>query len=375
MTTTRAEVLSKAFDKIEGRGSEEPAKEAAAIPAERVEPGTITGDRSRDDGGRFARKDEKAEPKESATTGAPEGGGEASGAQPAAEAKEGGETTSPVSPPSKAVSETPERPPNSWRASLREVWGQIPTAAQKEITRVHKEAERKISEYSAKARRADEYESAVRPYEAMIRSQGATPAQAIDYVMRAAYSLQAGSPQQKAGMIANMIRNNGIDVQLLDSLLAGQDPGGGQGSQHIDPMSIAEQVERRIQERLSAQASQIAGTRAREKLTKFAESHEFYEDVRTRMADILAGRGNANPSDKDLEEAYDLACRVDPEIRVVVEQREAKKAAEAKDEANRRSELAASSVRSQPTGGSAPAPTGRRAVLERGYDEMARGRR
>ena len=374
MENTRSAVLSEAFDKMSSDRTPEPSQgEQSSTPAPRVEQGSITGDRARDEGGRFAPKS-KAEPKESAKTGASEGGGEASGAQPAAEAKEGGETTSPVSPPSKAVSETSERPPNSWRASLREVWGQIPPAAQKEITRVHKEAERKISEFSARARRADEYEAAVRPYEAMIRSQGATPAQAIDYVMRAAYALQAGSPQQKAGMIANMIRNNGIDVQLLDSLLAGQAPTG-QGSQHIDPMSIAEQVERRIQERLSAQASEIATTRAREKLTKFAESHEFYEDVRVRMADILAGRGNANPSDKDLEEAYDLACRVDPEIRAVVEQREAKKAAEAKEEATRRSELAASSVRSQPTGGSAPAPAGRRSVLERAYDDMARGRR
>ena len=154
-------------------------------------------------------------------------------------------------------------------------------------------------------------------------------------------------------------------------MLAGQQPQGST-SQAVDPATIAAQVRQQIQQDFQRQAEAARAQRYQQRLQTFAQKHEFFEDVRSKMADILDGRGSRDPSDEELGEVYDLACRIHPEISAVVKQREAAKSAGTSQEATRRAQAAASSVKSSPAASpGSPKPRNLRETLEHRYDELA----
>jgi hypothetical protein len=87
----------------------------------------------------------------------------------------------------------------------------------------------------------------------------------------------------------------------------------------------------------------------------FTSTAEFMDDVREDVADMMelaSRRGVA----LTLEDAYNRACKLHPEVSQVLQQREAAKAANALQASTQRARAASSSVRSQPTA-AAPAAT------------------
>jgi len=385
---TRRDILAAAMDKMEVPAPSAPVTPEPAMaepaPADTTStppaqdsgaPSSASPDRPRDDLGRFAPKADDAKPPAQAKAAAPPppptpkagGQGPGDGAKPAGPA-----TPSPA--PARAAPEL--KVPSSYKPAAREAWGKVPPEVQAEIVRVDREVRETMQRTAEVRKEADEFKKAAAPWESMYRSLGVTPSQAFDGLSRAFYTLQYAPPQNKAQALAKIIRDAGLADEAGINLLAQAIDGKGQSAPAVvDPNAIAQQAEARILQRLQAQAAQQASARNSAMLGKFAEKHEFFEDVRVPMADILAARGTPNPSEAELEEVYTLACKTRPEIAGVLAQREAKKSAEAQTEANRRAENAASSVKPNPAG-AAPAgqPKGRRAVLEAAWSDKIRNR-
>lgn len=257
--------------------------------------------------------------------------------------------------------------PVSWKPTVREKWEALPPEVQEEVLRRESETTTSLSQAVENKRFRESFREAVAPYEGMLRAEGLEPMAAVGTLLQTAMALRTAPPGHKAQMLSNMartfqvpvtdmvvdlVRSGAVSIEALDSALAGQPMNGGasHGGQTFDPNQFAQQVERSIMQRLTGQRDEHLKTQSAKQIEEFSQGKEFLEDVRQDMADIVemaSRRGVA----LTLEQAYERACRMHPEVSKVMSQRDAAKVAKARQEELQRSKLATSSVRSEPSGG------------------------
>jgi hypothetical protein len=269
-------------------------------------------------------------------------------------------------PAASATGAEAPKAPQSWKPAVREHWGKLPKAVQEEVSRLDREV-RKTLETTAQYRRvAESFERTLSPYRAFIQGD---PVQAVDGLLRTAVQLQTAPPAHKAEIVAKIITGYGVDVEQLATLLEGKQPAQPQGSpqQFRDPRfdAFLGKLQETKQQRASSERQQAA-----KELGDFSAKAEFFEDVREDMADLIetaAKRGKP----LTLEQAYERACLLHPEVRPLYEQRKAAQtAANARKGASTpRARAASSSVRHEPTAPSTGAKSkSLRAMLEENYD-------
>lgn len=304
-------------------------------------------------------------------------------AQGAAKKSSGeGETTEPGKPaqppapaaPDARTQQQPEQPaikaPMNWKATVREHWSKLPVEVQREVVRresemamalqqsaaVRKEHEAVRQEYNA-------FRQQIAPYEGLIRSEGSTPTATISSLLQTYGALHMAAPATKASIVANMVRTFGVDIGMLDQALSGQTTGNANqgfgsvpnhGIQHqANPQQFRDPRFDQFMSQIQAaqqQRAQAIASDAQSETSRFGEGHEFFEDVRQDMADIIE-MGMRRNVKITMDEAYDRACHLRPEIRQVMQQRDAAKNAASTRVATQRSLSAASSVRSSPSNG------------------------
>jgi hypothetical protein len=218
------------------------------------------------------------------------------------------------------------RGPSSWKPAMREKFGALPAEIQAEIQRREAEISNGMREASESRRFHREAMEVISPYMAAIQSEGGTPITAIKSLLGTAYLLRNGQPHQKATMLADIIVQYGIPVEILDQALTAKIEG---RQMPNDPMMSALQRElapvrqfmQQIQHHSQATSSQAERVVA-QTVDQFAQNpkNEFWEDVKETVADFLevaATRGQQ----MTLQQAYDKAIMLHPEISEVVSQR------------------------------------------------------
>lgn len=330
--TSRTDDIAAAFDQLSAdptpeRAAPDPAPEGET-PAEEEQ--TQKGDRPRDEQGRFAKATEKPVEKAPplAASAPPEG----------AKAVPGQEATPPPPP-------TARKPPQSWKPDAREVWQNLPARVQEEVERRERETAQALNESAEARRHWQRFTEAARPYEAMLRASGGDPVQSAEQLFRATATLQLGTQQQKADLLARMVKGYGVDIGTLENALiqqlngqtSPQAPTGGEAAPLRDP-------------RLDILLRNMEAMQQREierNLEKFKETHEFFEDVRWEMGEFIKVAG-ARGLQLTEEEAYKRAVALHPEIQAVLEQRKQAAAAAKVSTSTQRSRAASNSLRSAP---------------------------
>lgn len=262
-------------------------------------------------------------------------------------------------------------PPKGLPADAREEWADVPAAVRAAIHKREADFANGIQMYAQGARQAQEMNRVLQPYQQFFALNGGNPPQVLGGVLQTAATLQMGSPQQKAQAAANLIKQFGVDIAALDSLLAGQPaPAGGGADPRID-----EYLNRRLQpidERLrrldeqDRRAQQQEQQSIQTEVEAFARDpkNEFYPDVREDMADLLEMAANRGVT-MSLKDAYERACRMNPSVSKILQARQSRPS-------QQRRRAAASSVSGSRGGDSPPAdPSDLRAVLENAWDEAA----
>jgi len=244
--------------------------------------------------------------------------------------------------------------PESWKPAIREHWKGIPKEVKEEISRRETEISRALQRASGHRKLADEYANLIRPYEKYIRLANSTPFQAVDNMLRTAAHLADGTPTQKAQVIRDIIKNYDVDIGILDSVLAGEELPGSANDSVIQAMEkrfapMLKFFEEAQGNQKSYQESQSA--KIEREIEEFSndKSHEFYSDVRETMADLIevAERRGLTMT---LQEAYDKACQLTPDIAKIVSQRSMAVTEEKKRAA---SSIPGNSPNSEKKGGSA----------------------
>lgn len=346
------ETLESAYEAAEAPEADDspaPAPEATDAP-EATEEDAATPEApkdGRDEKGRF-------KPKAAASPEAPAKGPAAAVVQPKA-----GEA--PVAQPAAAVALEAPKAPQSWRADVREKWAALPEEVRKEVVRREYEVKRAMDESAEARRTADGFRQAVSPYEGMIRAEGGDALTAVGSLLRTAAALRTAPPQHKAGLIANMVRTFGVPIEMLDAALTQQPMPQGQQPQQFRDSRFDDFLGHLKQQQ--AQRSEAITQQAQAEVQEFAASHDFYEDVKHDMADLMelhARRGQP----LDYQGAYDKAVLLNPHTAAAVKQREAAQAATAQQASVQRARNASSSIRSQPTGRRSNGDTGERSLRE-----------
>lgn len=300
--------------------------------------------KARDESGRFAPK-AKAEPAPEATEEPAEAVAEES-----APAIQPGPKSGPKAAPE-------ERAPVSWRPNVREHWAALPAEVRAEVARREQEVQRTLQETAEARKYADAINRVVAPYEMFIKAENSNPLQAIDNMMATAARLRTGTGPETAGLIAQLVTQFGVGrfgnqfIEQLDSALAGNTP-------RQDPQQAA--VQQAVQQQLAPvqqfmsqfqQAQQQQRQRAQEQaqgeVMQFLEQAEFGEDVREEMADIIEV-SQKRGRQLSLQEAYQQACLVNPDVRATLQARSRARGAQATTGAAQRARAAAVSISGAP---------------------------
>lgn len=350
------EALESSFD-----AHSEPAEAAASAPAQPAAPvaadtssdGSANDaphdtERARDATGRFA-KGEAATPGKSAAA----------------------VTTAPTD------SQTPDKPatqadlyakaPQSWKPGAREAWGALPSQVREEIHRRERDTARLAQESATHKDVFGAIQRLQTQFSPALQAEGVDALTASANLMQLASRLRFGTPVEKAQLAAQIIQNYGVDVTALAAALDGaRMPANLQSPMMADP-----RVDKLLAEIESAKRERAASIeqRALSDVSAFGENKEFFEDVREDMADLLelsARRG----VDLSLDQAYQRACAMSPDIAKVLAAREAAASAGNASTSIQRSKSAASSVRGTPASASTPAPRDLRGDIEAAIEQV-----
>jgi hypothetical protein len=236
------------------------------------------------------------------------------------------------------------------------------------VDRREREMQAGLQEGAAERKLGQTYRETLAPFEGHIRASGGDPQQVVSGLLQTFYNLDRGSPQQKAAILANMFKAYNVPVEDFAAAIDGSGQPQQHQPAHIDPRTIAEQVERQVMERFQRQQQEQAVQRANQELADFSAKHEFFDTVRETMGGLISAKIAQN-----YEDAYAKACKLHPDVAPVIAQREAAKAATAQNAATQQARAAASSVKSRPAGFSSSTPQDSvRAALEAAIGERNR---
>jgi hypothetical protein len=214
--------------------------------------------------------------------------------------------------------------PVDWSPSEREQWSKIPRNLQEKITAREKDMATQMAG-TAQARQTHDYITQLgQSYAPVLAAEGAeSPLHAVKSLFDTVASLRMGTPQDKANEMGRLIKHYGIDIQALDSVLSGQAPENNPNAQieqmidqRMAPVNQMLQMQKQ-QEQNQIQANQQTANRDVE---QFSQTNEFLGDVRMDMADLIdmaAKQGRP----LTLQQAYDRACSLNPEIAKIIDDR------------------------------------------------------
>lgn len=288
--------------------------------------------RPRDASGRFAPK-AAASPTEAPKP------GEAT--PPPVAPKQGAQSTTQAPPPATQTSTPPPefKPPQSWKPEAREHFAKAPPQVQAEVIRREREVQAALQETAGVRRFAETFAQRTAP----LRQLGVDPMQGLEGYVRATHTLSVGQPQEKAALVADIIRKAGVPVEALAAALDAPVP----QAPAVDPQAIAQQVRQSLLQEFQAQQQERLARQADAEVATWAERFEFLDDVRDTMSDLMlaAAQGGRKMSE---DQAYKLACSMDERISGILQQRQEAERAKAVNASTQRARAAASSVKHQP---------------------------
>jgi hypothetical protein len=262
-----------------------------------------------------------------------------------------------------------DKPPVGLSLEAREAWNDVPDSVKADIVKRENDYAAGIEKHRNATTRVQGMDRALQPYQQYLQMNGGA-GQAIQGLLQTGSHLQMGSPQQKAQVVANLIKQFGVDIKSLDSMLVGEAPSPENQQQN--------QFEQMLNQRLGPMQQQLQGYQQREQhqqqqaqgqvaqeVNNFGANNEFYNDVRGDMADLLdmaANRGR----EMNMDEAYRLACSNHPQISKIMSGRTSQQSVNQK-------RAAASSISGSPGGaGGSAAPNSTMAALNDAWDSVGR---
>jgi hypothetical protein len=266
-----------------------------------------------------------------------------------------------------------EKPPLDWGVEVREQWKDLPDSVKKHLHARDAHVNTMLQDGAANRKMGEGLNNISQGYKAIMDAEGVTnPLQAVDGLFKSVATLRMGTQAEKAAKIAQFVQAYGVDINALDNALVGNpvseaDPMEAMIDQRMAPVNqLLEQLNQNKQYQTQQQQQQTNAN-----IAQFAQTAEFLEDVRDDMADLLEGAARRNVK-MSLQQAYDKACAINPEISNVLATRNTNAAMMGSRNNMAAKRNAASSINGN-SGGHANAPSsgGLRGALESAFEDHA----
>lgn len=222
--------------------------------------------------------------------------------------------------------------PSSWKKDVAQKWADLPDDVKAEIHRRESDAHRGIKQLDELAGFGHTMQSAIAPYMQNIQSSGVAPAHAIHHLLGVEHVLRNGSQQEKAAKLAEIARDYQIDLRSVAPLPP------------VDPhvQQIIQQNRDLQQFQMTVQQQQQQAVKSEIEAFRANPENVYFNEVSADMA-VLLQTGRA----ENLQEAYDKAVWMRPDIRqtLVQQQRSDAQKNAAEQKRKQRAKTAAGSVK------------------------------
>lgn len=274
----------------------------------------------------------------------------------------------------KGLGTATDKPPLDWGVEVREHYKDLPDSVKAHLHARDQHVNAMLQDGAANRKMGEGLNNISQGYKAIMDAEGVTnPLQAVDGLFKSVATLRMGTMQEKADKIAQFCQVYGVDINALDNALVGKS---NQNANATDPVAalidermapVNQLLEQINQNRRAGQQQQEHRTAAN--IAEFAKGAEFIEDVRDDMADLLEGASNRGVK-MSLQQAYDKACAINPEISNVLATRNTNAAMMGSRNNMAAKRNAASSINGN-SGGPANRPSsgGLRGALESAFED------
>lgn len=212
----------------------------------------------------------------------------------------------------------PIKPPVGMPPALREKWGKV----DREFQQYWADRERNMAttlQQTADARKfTEEFRKIAQPFEDYLKEFNITPTAHADELFKLSYSLNKGTPVQRAQILVNLIQHFKPDAATMQALFSGQQVNVAPITTPAPKPNMDEAVQAEIEKRKAAEQQQAVQA----EIDKFAETAEFYNDVREMMGRAIdGGFVQGNTMSELMKNAYDFCCQNHPEIKGILASR------------------------------------------------------
>ena len=214
------------------------------------------------------------------------------------------ETTQEEPEQAEPVQVEPEQPKHdpwkSWKKEAAEEMAKLPDNVQKYIIERQDQFHKGLEQYKAAANYAKTIDKSIAPYKDYLSQLGVAPEVAFPNLLKTERTLRTGSPQEKVEMFQKLAHDYGIDLGALANI-----PYDANLAQlKAQKEWLESQLQASQDFKQSHEDAQIQSV-----IEDFGSQHEFFADVREKMADLLDS-GLAH----DLQDAYAKAIRLDDDV-------------------------------------------------------------
>ena len=188
----------------------------------------------------------------------------------------------------------------SWKKEAQSTLSQLPPETQRMIQEREEQFHKGIEQYKQDAYQGRSLNKALAPHMEYLNQVGVAPEQAISTLIQAEKLLRTSDPQTKTQMFMKLAHDYGVDVNSLTNTYF--DPYKYQQEQQFN--ALQQELAQLKQSRQIAEEAQLGQT-----IEQFAQQHEYFDEVRETMADLL-DKGLAS----DLNDAYSKAVRLNDDV-------------------------------------------------------------
>ena len=228
----------------------------------------------------------------------------------------------------------------SWKKEAQTTLSQLPPETQRMIQEREEQFHKGIEQYKADAYQGRTLGKAVAPHMEYLQQIGVQPDQAITTLIQTEKVLRTADPQTKTQMFMKLAHDYGVDVNSLTNVPF--DPYKYQLEQQLAQQQAA--LQQLQQSRQIAEEAQLGQT-----IEQFAQQHEYFDEVRETMADLL-DKGLAS----DLNDAYSKAIRLNDDVFSRANTPTQTNPVQRANNAAKAAKAAAVQVKGSPTGGMRP---------------------
>lgn len=204
--------------------------------------------------------------------------------------------------------------PQYAKKAVKENWAALPAEVRQELHEREKEVHQQFTRFDEERNFGKSVKQVVAPYEGFIKSLGADPVQAFDYLLRTDYNLRTAPVEQRKAMFIQAAKDYGID---FNNYAMGVDEPATNAPQYDPRIETLQQQINRLE---NEHNNVIQATQERERQTLDQQIDSFASDPAnvhfdrlSPMMAVLIQNGQA----ENLDKAYEMALFADPETRAL----------------------------------------------------------